>query len=393
MFPPVAPFKLRALVSHRLEADLPIPLEQLEWDCRAARTDSAEARVLAQAVRRERLARHLESLRTAQLFPTIVTTEAEAIASLAAHALGLDDSSLSTALILAGERDWLLAVLSGEMARSVRRIPFDPTAPDAAVRELRQILKAESTASPIQRIAWVGQPQAAEPMQELAELVDVPASVAVADLRDQSGLPVSPADVADYGPAIGLALAALRPHEHVIRLGGVSLEEESPHRSVLEALLRRPGRLAAASCTFVMLAAAVHLLAMRSETRRMETQLTVATSRPADDLDAKVQSMQRLIRYRIDVEGVMAEIAKVLPDSAIISSVQLSRERRLVLKGTSKDAKAGFALAEALSKSPKFKVVEPGPAAPGQGGEFTLTVEVAGILKLTGLPGRAAAWR
>src|SRR5205085_9833035 len=54
--PVVSPSKLRPLVGHRLEADLPIPLEQLEWDCRAALAgQGGESSVLAQAVRRERV--------------------------------------------------------------------------------------------------------------------------------------------------------------------------------------------------------------------------------------------------------------------------------------------------------------------------------------------------
>ncbi len=392
--PAVAPSKLRALVSHRLEADLPIALDQLEWDCRAGLAPKAgEASVLAQAVRRDRLARHIDSLRAAELLPSTITTEAEAIASLAAYGLSLGGTDETTALVLAGEGEWLIAVLSGRLAQTVRRIPFHPADPDAAIRAASQVLDPDAAHGPVKQIAWIGQTDAAEPLQTLAEAFDLPLTVAVADLRDASGVPVAPAVMAEYGPAVGLALAALHDREHVIRLGGMTLEDASRPGNRLEAVLRYPKHLAVAVGVLLVLALGIQILSMRSETTRMQAELAVATSRPADDLDVKVRSMQRLTQYRIDVEAIMAEIARVLPDSTLITSVQLSRERRLVLKGTSKDAKAAFALADALRKSSRFEDVKPERAAPAQGGEFTITAQVTGIRKLTGMPVRGAAWR
>ena len=125
-------------------------------------------------------------------------------------------------------------------------------------------------------------------------------------------------------------------------------------------------------------------------------QMQAIASAPSDDLDAKMRAMERLQQYRIDVEGIMADLAGLLPDSTLISSVQFSRERRLVLKGTSKDAKAAFTLADVLRQKPaRFANVSPERAAPGQGGEFTVTADVVGIQSLTaGTPsGRTSTWR
>jgi Tfp pilus assembly protein PilN len=109
-----------------------------------------------------------------------------------------------------------------------------------------------------------------------------------------------------------------------------------------------------------------------------------------------LQAVERLEKYRIPVEDITAELIEVLPDSVILSSLQLSRERRLILKGKANDFKALFTFADGLRKSTHFASVSPERTEggePGQGGSFTITVDLAQVEKLTSLTGRGARWR
>jgi hypothetical protein len=393
--PVVAPAKLRPMVGHRLEADLPIPLEQLEWGCRAAQgTSGHEAGVLAQAVRRDRLSRQIDALHAADLLPTTITTEAEGIAALATDALALSTAAGPVPLILAGRREWTLALLHGGLVQAARRTTVEPETTDAVIRELWQVIQAETAGSGISELVWIGDPQAEGPLSSLASMLGVPLVTGVADLRQESGEPIAPEDLADYAVAIGLALAALHQREDVIRLGGLALETAGGPQNRIEKLLARPKRLAAWGVGLAAAALVIQVFATRSETGRMTGAVAAAQTTPAPGLDDKVRAMQRLERYRIDIESIMKEVARVLPDSTNITSVQLSRDRKLVLKGTSKDPKAASVLADALrNKSPRFTSVKPERAAPGQGGEFSIAAEVVGIQKLTPATAKGAAWK
>ena len=114
---------------------------------------------------------------------------------------------------------------------------------------------------------------------------------------------------------------------------------------------------------------------------------------PLAALQPKIGAMQRLERYRIDVEGIVADLCRPIPDSIVISSIQLSRGRRLVFKGTSKDPKAIFALADALRKSDRFAAVNPEGTEPARGGGFTISAELVGVNTLPSSGGRGGRWR
>jgi len=77
--------RLRQMVAHRLEADLPIPLEQLAWGCRAGKlpeSGSPGLTVMAQAARNERVSRQMARLVELGMAVDVLTTEAEAIENL-----------------------------------------------------------------------------------------------------------------------------------------------------------------------------------------------------------------------------------------------------------------------------------------------------------------------
>ena len=103
--------------------------------------------------------------------------------------------------------------------------------------------------------------------------------------------------------------------------------------------------------------------------------------------------MQRLETYRIEIEWIVAELCRSIPDSIVISSIQLSRERRLVIKGTAKNPKDIFVLADALRKSERFAAVNPERTEPAQGGGFAIGAELLGVNMLPSSAGRGAQWR
>ena len=103
--------------------------------------------------------------------------------------------------------------------------------------------------------------------------------------------------------------------------------------------------------------------------------------------------MERIRAYRMDVEGIMADLCAPIPGSIVISSVQLSRERGLVIKGTAGNPKEVFKLAGDLQSSQRFSNVQPGRTEPGRSNAFTITADVTGITKLSSASARGGRWR
>ncbi len=384
--------RLRAITKHRLEADLPIPLEQLVWAIRCGQLISGQRLVLAQAARKVRTQEYLEHIGKLGLALDALTSEHEALAGLVQYGMLRDSNNSSGALVLANAHEWLVAIIDGGLVRAVRRIACSSGQVELAARELRQSLTAELGPERIGQIWWL------EDGSNLAEiavdgLLGLPVTPATfPNLCDAAGQPLRAAEIFEYGPAIGLALAGLFQQPDLLRLGGetkVSLGGTGR----INKLLQRPYRLTGAACVLLLLAVGTHVSALRYETTRMTRELDAMAVPASADLERKIQSMQRLQRYRLDVEGIVAEICRTIPDPVLVSSVQLSRERRLIIKGTSKDPKAVFTFADALRKSPRFVAVNPERAAPTQGGDFTVSAELTGVEKLAAAGVRGGTWR
>lgn len=388
---PAAPAdRLRAIVANRLEADLPMPLEQLAWGFRSAASGGRELMVLAQAARRERAAACANTLAATALHPTLLTTEAEGIGAFARYGLGVP-ADARCVVILASAGEWLVATLTAGIACGVRRIEFAADRSELAVRAARQAVDRELGSDRPTEVVWCGATIAEPAIQTLA--ADLSASARRAELTLDlvpAGLSVDEPDrLVEFAPAIGLALAGLADHVNWVRLGGHEPTAGLAMASRLDRALAQPRRLAMAAVAGVALAVLLHLGFVHSETKRMTNQLATATAPALPDFDVKVDTMSRLERYRIDVESIVSEVVRVVPDSVILTSVNLSRERRLTIKATGTDPKAGYALADALRKSPRFANVNPERAS---GNEFTLSADVIGVQKISTVS-RGGTWK
>ncbi len=387
--------RARLLVGHRLEADLPISMEQLVWSFRSASKQSDGQRlVLAQAARRDRATEHMARLSAVEFTADAVTTEHEALGGLIRYGLKLGAEDSCGALILESSSQWLVAVIDGGLVRAIRRIPCLAEQTEFAGRELQQTLIAELGTGRSIQIWWCAAEMDGSRMAAVAGAHDrsvVP--VEFPNLRDASGRPLAPHEIVEFGPAIGLALAGLLDRAALLRLAGEERKAAHGRHEKLHRLLAHPWRLTAAACGLLIAAAGAHVGALRWETKRMSRVLGAATVAASPDLERKIQSMKRLEQYRVNVEDFMSEVCKAIPPEVIVSSVQLSREHRLVIKATSKDPKAAFTLADALRKSSRFAAVNPERAAPSGGGDFTVSAELVGIEKLTGAGAKGARWR
>jgi Tfp pilus assembly protein PilN len=159
---------------------------------------------------------------------------------------------------------------------------------------------------------------------------------------------------------------------------------ETPQRQRWQRLLAHPWRWAAAAAGLLILATILHVGALRWETGKMRRLVAEAdqAGSPLAALQPKIRALQRVQTYRVDVEGLMAELCRPVPDGIILSSIQLSRDGRLVIKGISGDPGAIFTLADALRKSARFAGVNPERTEPGQGGAFTISADLVGVSRL-----------
>lgn len=399
-FPEADDARCRQMVAHRLESDLPVPIDQVVWGYRRAGPASSRefgTWVLAQAARNDRVGRHMSSLSAAGFQIDALTTEAEALAALCRHGLQLGEASGTEALILATDAEWVIAVLIAGVVRSVRRVHVEPDQLERACLQCRQWIDADQPVHSLERVLWCAPEEMADARQVLAETMGImvkPVEPAD-DLIEAGGGRISTDRLARFGPAIGLALAGLFERGDMIRLAGQPEEAATPRRQRIERILARPWRWTAVAGAGVILAAVIHVGALAWETRKMDRLLDAqdqARSAMAT-LGPKIRAMQQLQRYRIDVEGIVADLCSPIPESMVISSIRLSRERGLIIKGTAGDLKTSFALAEALRKNDRFAEVQTGRTEPGKGGGFTITAELVGVEKLSSFSGRGGPWR
>lgn len=386
--------RLRQMVAHRLEADLPIPLEQLAWGCRAGKLPESGPpglTVMAQAARNERVSRQMARLVELGMAVDVLTTEAEAIENLLR--LGMREQTPPSgdadpeAVILATPDDWLVAVRSGGFVQSVRHVSADSGRPEVTLQNCRQMIEAVHPLRDLRRVRW-----AATPDVVVAELLAEHWSMPIEPLEPAETL-VGPnggrliaADLAEFGPAIGLGLAALDEPDVLIRLAGRERETLSPRRQQIERLLATPGRWVAAAGILFVLMVGTHIGALtweRAQMKRLITEYDPATS-PMVALEPKIRAMERINTYRINVEDVVARICAQMPNSVLVSSIQLTREQGLVIKGTCGDSKALFKWVDALRQDPRLDQIQPGRTEPGKGGGFTLTAQVVGTQRLAG---------
>jgi hypothetical protein len=399
-FPDADDVKFRQMVAHRLEADLPVPIDQLTWGYRKGGRSSSpdeRRRVLAQAARTRQVARTMALLAAAGVRVDTLTTEAQALGALYRYGLEGVTSEGSEVLVLATPDEWLVAVLTGGMVYSFRRIRVEPDRLQVTCRQCEQSIEAHVPRHELRRVLWCASPDQAVAREALVERLGVPVEPAVpaARLTDASGAPLAVEQLARFGPAIGLALAGLFERDQIIRLAGREETKVRPHRRRVQHILSHPWRWAGAAAALTILAVAAHVGGLGWETGKMRALVSKAeqTDSPLALLQPRIRAMQRLEAYRIEVEGIVAELCRSIPDSIVISSIQLSRERRLVIKGTAKNPKDIFVLADALRKTERFAAVNPERTEPAQGGGFAIGAELVGVNMLPSSAGRGGQWR
>lgn len=396
--PRTDPARFRQMVAHRLEADLPVSLEMVCWDYRFdGRESGTQAGVLVQAVRTERASGFLQVLKQRGLRADMVTTEAEAISALWQYGLnvGRPNGTGADVLILASAQEWLVTVFDGPLVRVVRRIPVDAGEPKRTCLACRQAIEMEQSMRHVRGVRWCATPEADELRQLLSDRLEITVEPITCSERlvRANGEPLSNQEIAVYGPAIGLALVGLFERANAVCLAGQREDRRTSVARWWNPYLAYPWRWTAAALGLALLAGAINSAALSSETARMKAALA-ASQRPESEitkLEPRIRTLERTRAWRMDVQAIMAELCAKLPGDVVIASVQLSREKGLVLKGTCGDSKKVYKLVEDLRGCKRFENVQPGRTEPGRGGAFTITAGLADVRKIT--TGQGGRWR
>ncbi len=392
--------QFQSILTHRLEADLPLPVEELTWGHRVAegaRSSHEGDYILVQAVKSSQVARYLSDFTSAGIDINILTTETEAVGALYRYGFFHLAEPGSDALILATAAEWLVAVITNGLVRYLRRIRVADPAGHSPLLEIRQTLEKELPSGQLRRILWCASadlPLTPDQIRTMTGLTVTPVELSDC-LLSSSGSPPSETEIAVFGPALGLALAGLFEKDKIIRLVTREKQELSPRQKQIHRLVSHPLRWTAAALVLMVLAAWIHVGALRSENRKMRVLLNPVENAklPIVTLEPRVQALQRLAKYRVNALGVVLDICRALPDSIVITSIQLSREQKLVLKGTSRDPKAVFSFADTLRKSNRLAAINPERTEPGQGGGFTITAQLIGVQKISTISERSSLWK
>jgi Tfp pilus assembly PilM family ATPase len=382
-FPDADARTLRQMVAHRLEADMPVPISQLTWDYRRVPSpDGSNVDIVAQAVRLQRAMRYMTSLSAAHIEVDTLTTEAQAIDVLLQQAIQCPPGSENIALVLADDREWLVALRIDGYVRFTRRLRIGSDVEEGC-RQLQQLVAAARPARPLQRILWCGAPEAPAVQAIMQRRLDITLEPATPTdlLTERGGKPITAQQLATFGPAIGLAIAGLTESADLVRLAGREPTTAVSRYPFLERILARPLLTTAVGIGLLVLATVIHVGALATEAHKMQGLLDARNqdNTVLADLQPKLSAMQRLQTYRIDIEAVAADLCRCLPKEIVISSIQLARDRRLIVRGTASDPKVIAKWAEDLAKGDRFANVYPQRTEPDRGGGFTLTAELAGI--------------
>jgi len=390
-FPDTDITKFGQMVAHRLEASLPLPIEQLAWGYRKGSfvlSENGNVSVLAQAAKRDRITQYMSSLSAAGIGIDILTTEAEALGALYQHGLGRAVGGGPEVLVLATAKRWLVALFVGGVVRSVRYFSIDTDGVERACQECRHFIEYEIPIDKLEHVSWCASSDLDRTRDDFAKYLGIAVEHAepIEHFVHADGRRIESGQLAEYGTVIGLALAGMYEPDEIIRFAGegeVTVESRWPQW--LERLIARPGLCAAAAVGAVILATIIHLGSVGWEKHKMDKLIQTSNqSVPADaGLVSKIRAKQRLEKYRIDVEAIVADMCKAIPESMVITSIQLRRDRRMEIKGTAGDPKTIFALADALRKGNRFATVNPGRTDLGKGGGFTITTDLVGIRQFT----------
>lgn len=396
-FPATDDAKLRKIIGLRLDADLPIPLDTLTWGYRRTnhRAPGDEGvGVLVQAARSERVRQLVSKLRSAGLTPNIVTSEGEALRGLYRRALQPRQESTSELLVLATGQELTAAIFENGVTPLVHRATIDPETPQAALREIQQAVSSVALQTPVRRVCWAATPEVDALGDELAQRLGVPLRRVATDatLQSADGTPLTNADLATYGTALGAALLADVDDADVLHLFAAAETTAAP-RDLAGRLSARLGRTAALAAALLVLGIGLHVGALAWENHTMRGRLATveATGSPLAALQPQITALERIYRYRIDVEDAAAALGVDVPNNIVLSSLTVSRDRRLVIKGATQNPKAIFEFADKLRGSDRFANVQPERAAPAQGGDFTISAELTRVQPLPA--GGGARWR
>ncbi len=384
-FPAVAEDDLHNLVANRLEADLPIAVNEVTWGYRKIKTNENgknEWQIFLQAVRNRRIETYCKTFSTAGMHNYVLTTEAEGIRGFYHYALGRNNKGYEI-LILATAEEWQIAFFTDGMPKAVRRVRVD----DSLLPQTVRLIEAEIPRNALRSILWCADSSAENFRELFSQEIGIPVEPVRYGMYDGNHL-------ATFAPSIGVGLSGCYEKEKLIRLAGKTVTPISKGNKRFQKILSHSMRWIGAAVAGVVMAIAIQVWAIGWENHKMQSSIDEMNSKPAAmaELGQKIQAVERIKKYRLNVEGIMIDICRALPNEIVISGIQLSREHKLIIRGTAKDPKAIFSFVDTLRKSSRLSNINP-ENIEIQKGEFTVSAEMVGAMKFTSPAERGMRWK
>jgi hypothetical protein len=398
-FPGVEEEMLLGLVNHQFEADVPVAIEELTWGFRKNHANvlgKTGWRVFVQAVRTKRVLEcRNEVFNGGRMVHGILTTPMQAIGAFYRYGIQGGAKDGNDILILATAEEWQIVFLIDGLVRNVRRIRGAGEAADSLMMQCSNLLDEENFGEPSGRILWCADENVKATIGQVGEILGRQIVQVECDGRliDSQGERFVCVDPASYAVAIGSALGGLFDRDEMVRLAGEIETKEPESLTRFKKILSHTRRWSALAAGLMIFAITIHLYGLSHENTIMEELIDQAASGRGKivSMESKIDSAKRLRLYRIDVEGILVDVCRAVPDSVVISAIQLSREHRLTIRGTAKDPKAIFTFVDTLRKSKRLTNINPEAIEPNKGG-FTLTAEMIGTRKMNSRDTRGETW-
>jgi Tfp pilus assembly protein PilN len=396
--PPVSRAEQERILRHRLELELPLPVDGLYWDFHSLPEGfqgGKANRVILMAAQIGLIERATSILTPSSLELDRATSEAEALVALLGRIQGGSGrSGRPIGLAHVSERQSTCAVaIDGRlcMARDLDASSDDTAALAEQIRLSFQFMVRSADIDPVESLVVFGTQDVSSELSAQFSTNGIRTERASANgsIVSPTNQPISDEDLRRDAVLIGLGLIELETPSRALNFLPAGAQKPTLIRRIPYA--DRLGIWAIAAAVLVVVCGTSVLLTRRAEIGRMREAIaegsTVASE--AARLQAQARTMRKIKDWRIPAVEILTEIAKLTPDEILVSRMSVARGDRVRLSATTQKPDQIHQFVEALQTSDLFNGVRVEQQTTEKNkAKFDLTFECSKIQKIGKRSGR-----